>query len=147
MKGNLMLRLGKLTDYAILVLSQMAKQPASILSAATLADALQLSVPTVSKVLKMLADGGLVLSVRGAEGGYHLARPSAAISVADVITAMEGGLAMTECCDAKSRCGFDSACALRGNWQKINKIIYSYLASLSLVDMLKPLPLKGLSHD
>ncbi len=71
-----MLKIGKMTDYAMLVLSTMAKNPDSVLSAASLADMLNLSVPTVSKILKILGEAGLVSSVRGAEGGYHLGRPA-----------------------------------------------------------------------
>ncbi|OGT61501.1 MAG: SUF system Fe-S cluster assembly regulator [Gammaproteobacteria bacterium RIFCSPHIGHO2_12_FULL_43_28] len=142
-----MLRLGKLTDYAMLVMSQMAKTPHTVLSATTLADALHLGVPTVSKVLKMLADSTLVSSVRGAEGGYHLARPGNEITVAEVITAMEGGLAMTECCESVSRCALDPACNMRGNWQKINKRVHAYLSGFTIADMLEPISAQPIKKE
>jgi len=135
-----MLRLGKLTDYAMLILSHLAQMPTSILSATMIADTLHLTVPTVSKILKMLSDAGLVSATRGAEGGYRLIRPAAEISIADVIAAMEGGLAMTECCDSISHCTIASMCTMKENWKKINKMVYSLLDGISVVDMLMPLP-------
>ena len=136
-----MLRIGKLTDYAMLILSQMARDPGSLLSAAAIADCLRLSAPTVSKILKMLSDADLVSSVRGAEGGYRLARAAASISVADVITVMEGRVGMTECCESAGLCAIDSLCAMKENWRRINKMVYSLLADFSIEDMLKPIPL------
>lgn len=137
-----MLRIGKLTDYAMLILSEMAKQPASVLSATALADRLHLTPPTVSKVLKMLSDAGLVSSLRGAEGGYLLARPASGITVADVIAAMEGDIAMTECCDDTNLCAIESMCAMRDNWRKINGMVRGLLSQYSILDMTSPL-LKG----
>jgi FeS assembly SUF system regulator len=134
-----MLRLGKLTDYAMLVMSQMAKVPDAVLSATCLAETLHLTPPTASKVLKMLSDANLVSSVRGADGGYHLARDASTISVADVIIAMEGGFAMTECCEGVGLCSIDSMCTMKENWLKINNMIQSMLAGLTIADMLKPL--------
>lgn len=134
-----MLRIGKLTDYALLVMSQMAKEPDSILSATYLAEALHLTVPTVSKILKILSEAGLVSSVRGAVGGYHLAREPQLITVADIIAAMEGDLAMTECCESTRLCSIDSICTLKENWRKINNMVKALLGNYSIVDMLKPL--------
>ncbi len=134
-----MLRIGKLTDYAMLILTQMAREPDAVLSATVLAEMLHLSTPTVSKILKILCDAGLVSSVRGADGGYHLAREAQNITVADVITAMEGAIAMTECCEGSNLCALDSMCALRDNWRKINKIVHSLLAGFTIMDMMAPL--------
>jgi FeS assembly SUF system regulator len=134
-----MLKIGKLTDYAMLILGQMAKTPDAILSAAVLAEKLYLTTPTVSKVLKMLSESQLVTSVRGAEGGYRLARIATTITVADVIAAMEGGLAMTACCESKGVCAIDTMCTMRGNWKKINNMVQSLLASVSIMEMTIPL--------
>jgi len=136
-----MLKIGKLTDYALLIVSEMAKNPQLILSASFLADTLHLSSPTVSKILKILAEGHIVNSVRGPEGGYRLSRTAEEISVVDIIRAMEGDFAMTECCENISHCGLHSVCTLRSNWQTINQKIHSFLASLSIKDMLEPLTL------
>ena len=134
-----MLRIGKLTDYALLILSQMAKNPASHLSATALSEALNLSTPTVSKILKILAEAGLVTSIRGAVGGYMLNRIASDISIADVLTAMEGELALTECCELKNLCAIESTCTLRANWRLINKNIHAMLSKLNILDMAKPL--------
>jgi len=130
-----MIRIAKLTEYAMLILSQMAKDPHSTLSASYLAEMLHLSPPTVSKILKMLSEGGFVQSVRGSDGGYHLLKDAANISIADVIAAMEGELAMTECCENSGLCHIDSVCAMRENWKKINKMVQSLLANYSVIDI------------
>jgi FeS assembly SUF system regulator len=137
--GLSMLKIGKMTDYAVLIMSYMAKTPESLLSAASLADALHLTLPTVSKILKMLADADLLNSVRGAEGGYLLSRPAADISVVNIIAAMEGDLALTECCESKGICVIDSMCTMRENWKRINRAVASMLGRLSIEDMSKPL--------
>lgn len=135
-----MLKIGKLTDYALLILSEMAKTPDAVLSATIIAERVRLPLPTVSKVLKMLAERALVSSVRGAEGGYHLVKSAEEISIADVVSAMEGGLAITECCESRDLCAVDASCGLSKNWQKINKMVYGLLANVSILDMQKPLP-------
>lgn len=138
-----MLKIGKMTDYAMLILSQMAKEPDAVMSATFLADSLRLTAPTVSKILKILGDSALVSSVRGAVGGYHLSKPAAEISVADVIAAMEGDLAMTECCESINQCSLGNECAMQDNWLKINGLIKSLLSRLSILDMMGPLSLEG----
>lgn len=141
-----MLRIGKLTDYALLIMSQMARHPDAVMSTTMLAELLHLTTPTVSKVLKMLSDAGLVSSIRGADGGYHLARAAHTITVADIIAAMEGELALTECCESRSLCSIDSICTLKENWLKINKMVHALLAQFTILDMLDPISLKGLVH-
>jgi len=125
----------------------MAKEPASILSATALAERLHLTPPTVSKVLKMLADAILVDSVRGAEGGYHLAKPAANISVVDVIAAMEGDIAMTECCDDTSLCAIASMCRMKENWRYINGMVKGLLQNFSILDMVSPLRTESVSNE
>src|SRR3982751_1217307 len=94
-----MLKLGKLTDYAVVVLAEMAGSNGALLAAATLAERTELPEPTVSKILKTLAAAGLVASVRGASGGYRLERDAATIPVTDIINAMEGPVALTACAE------------------------------------------------
>ncbi len=130
-----MLRIGKLTDYAMLILRQMAKTPESVLSAASIAEHLSLTLPTVSKILKILSEAALVKSLRGAEGGYKLARLPAEITLADIIIAMEGEFAMTECCENTNLCLIDAICTMRGNWQIINKLIQSLLEKFTIEDI------------
>jgi len=133
-----MLRIGKLTDYAMLILSQMAKDPDSILSATAIAEALRLTVPTVSKILKILSEAQLVTSVRGAIGGYRLMRSAENITIAQVIVAMEGDLALTECCELTSQCIIDASCTMRENWKKINWLVSSILSKITILDMMRP---------
>lgn len=142
-----MLKIGKMTDYAMLILSEMAKEPEAVMSATFLAETLHLSAPTVSKILKILGDAELVTSVRGAVGGYLLSRPAAEISVADVIEAMEGRLAMTECCETVNLCSLGTMCAMQNNWVKINSVIKLLLSRFSILDMVGPLPLEGMPND
>ena len=141
-----MLKIGKMTDYAMLVLSAMAKNPDAIMSAASIAEALGLSVPTVSKILKTLGDAGLVSSVRGAEGGYHLGKPAKDICITEVIEAMEGDLAMTECCESANNCTLGASCSMQDNWLKINQLIKSLLSRLSILDMAGPISLEEVLH-
>jgi len=141
-----MIRIGKLTDYALLIMSEIAKEPHSVLSATLLAECLHLTPPTVSKILKMLSDAELVSSVRGAEGGYHLARSAETITVGDIIAAMEGEMAMTECCEKSRLCAIDSLCTMRENWRKINSMVQALLNQFTILDMLKPLSLPALNQ-
>jgi FeS assembly SUF system regulator len=134
-----MLRISKLTDYAIIILSYLAHEGAAMTSAASIARDSHLTGQTVSKLLKILAKSGLVLSARGAGGGYQLAYPAEKITLADVVSAIEGKVAMTECCAAINLCSLDSLCGIKENWQVINKIILTALAGVSLRDMMQPL--------
>jgi FeS assembly SUF system regulator len=133
-----MIRIGKLTDYAILILSVMGRQ-ITTLSAAYIAENLHLTTPTVSKVLKMLAEAKLVKSIRGVEGGYYLAKPIADITVADVILAMEGEIYLTACCEQPGLCTIDTFCSMRENWIRINKMVHSFLAQWKVMDICTPL--------
>jgi FeS assembly SUF system regulator len=148
-----MLRVSKLTDYATVVMTCLATARAEVISAQQLADAARLEVPTVSKLLKQLAHAGLVTSRRGVNGGYSLARPADDISVADIVTAMEGPIGMTECSAHAGACGHEPHCGVRVNWQRISQAIRSALQGVSLADMVatpprRPagIPLRVASH-
>lgn len=133
-----MLRVTKLTDYASVVLTVLARSPDAVLSAAGLAERAGLEAPTVAKVLKPLAQAGLVQAFRGVNGGYRLARPPAAISLVDIIEAMEGPLAMTECSVDDGQCGIEGSCSARANWRRINDVVAEALRGVSLADMALP---------
>lgn len=135
-----MLRVTKLTDYATVVLTVLAARPDVVLSATELAERAGLEVPTVSKLLKPLAQAGLVEGFRGAHGGYRLARPAAAISLVEIVEAMEGPLAMTECSLDHGDCGISQQCGVRGNWRRINDVVASALRNVSLAQMLGDVP-------
>ncbi|WP_395683411.1 SUF system Fe-S cluster assembly regulator [Dokdonella sp.] len=135
-----MLRVSKLTDYATVVMTCLAAAGDGVLSAQVLAERARLEAPTVSKLLKQLAQAGLVVSTRGINGGYRLARASEKITIADIVTAMEGPIGMTECSAHAGACGHEPHCGVRVNWQRINHAIADALASVTLADMVKPPP-------
>lgn len=133
-----MLRLSKLTDYGTVVMTYLAREPARMHNATEIAARIGVALPTVSKVLKLLAKNELVVSLRGAKGGYMLARPPAKISVAEIIDAMEGRIAMTECSSASGLCEQERGCSIRVNWMRINHAICTALEAVTLADMTQP---------
>ncbi|NBB92547.1 MAG: SUF system Fe-S cluster assembly regulator [Gammaproteobacteria bacterium] len=133
-----MLRISKLTDYATVLLAALAHRPGECVPASRLAELTRLEPPTVAKVLKTLARSGLVTSVRGVNGGYRLAEAPEDISVAGILSAMEGPIALTECGLEPGLCSHESDCSLRGNWQKIGQAVEGALAGLSLADLAEP---------
>lgn len=130
-----MLRISKLTDYGTVVLAHVASRGDELVSAADVAAATGLALPTVSKLLKSLARAGLVQSTRGARGGYRLARPAAEISAADVIDALEGPLSITECSSSEGHCEHEGVCNVGGAWRQINVAIRRALDDVSLLDL------------
>lgn len=135
-----MLRVTRLTDYATVVLTVLAAQPDAVLSAADLAERAGLEAPTVSKVLKPLAQAGLVEGFRGAHGGYRLSRPAPDISLIEIVEAMEGPLAMTECSLDDSQCGISHQCGVRTNWRRVNDVVADALRAVTLADMTRDTP-------
>lgn len=134
-----MLRISKLTDYATALMTLLADAPERVYSAQEMAERAHLELPTVSKLLKQLAHAELVQSFRGVNGGYRLAREPEAISVADIVIAMEGPIGMTECSVHSGLCGHESHCGVRVNWRRINQAIAQALDSVTLADMVRPL--------
>lgn len=133
-----MLRIGKLTDYATGLMAQLAHSPERNVSAQQLALELGLPGPTVGVLLKRLGRAGLVRSVRGAAGGYGLALAPQAISVADVIVAIEGPVALTECALGEGNCSLEAGCATRANWRRISQAVQVALEAVSLADLAAP---------
>ena len=134
-----MLRLSKMNDYAVVVLGHMAARD-GLVAAPDVAEATGLPASTVSQVLKKLAHAGLVVSHRGAHGGYALGRPAAAISVADLVEALEGPVALTACVEgADGECEVETLCPMRGSWNRVNAAIRTALEGVTLADMLAPL--------
>jgi FeS assembly SUF system regulator len=124
--------MGKLTDYATVVLANLAQEPARHRAATELAERTRLSRPTVSKVLKGLQRAGLVISSRGAQGGYRLARAPGEITAAQILDVFEGPIAITECSSASSQCGIERLCRVGGAWQRINAAIRRALEDVTL---------------
>lgn len=133
-----MLRLSKMADYGTVVMTAMIREPQRSRSAAEIAAAIHVPVPTVSKILKILARGGLVVSLRGAKGGYLLAHPANQISMVDIIHAMDGPIGMTECSVTPGLCNQESGCAVRANWQRINHAVLAVLQQITLDQMIEP---------
>ena len=137
-----MLRISKLTDYAILVMVELSENPGEVVNAQLLAGQTYLELPTVSKVLKLLAKAGLVRSFRGASGGYSIDRNVGSISVAEIIAAIEGPIAMTECSVEVGLCSQEQVCNLRSNWRRISSAVARALESVTLAEMSRPIESK-----
>jgi len=138
-----MLRMSKLTDYGTVVLAQLAASGDKLATTGQVADATHLALPTVSKLLKARVRSGLVVSTRGVQGGYALARPPEAISAAEILDALEGPVALTECSASNGCCDLESFCRVGMAWQRINQSIRRALQGVSLADlqhMKEPLP-------
>lgn len=132
-----MLRISKLTDYGTVLLANLAANGDSVCSAADVANATGIAVPTVSKLLKSLGRSGLVISTRGANGGYQLAKDPRDISAADIIDALEGPVSITECSGSDSQCEHEGVCSVGSAWQKVNIAIRRALDDVSLDDLLR----------
>jgi FeS assembly SUF system regulator len=134
-----MFKLAKLTDYAIVVLSRLSllADGASI-SASALAVDTGIPEPTVAKVLKTLAKAELVTSQRGVNGGYTLARSGQKMTLLEVITAIEGPIALTSCVTgSKGECVAEHYCPSKGRWDVVNEAVREALARVTLADMVR----------
>ena len=132
-----MLRMSKLTDYGTMVLAQLAASQPGWTTAGQVAAATHLAQPTVSKLLKELQHAGLVRSVRGARGGYQLARPAASINAAEIIDAVEGPMALTECAGGAGNCGIEATCLVGHGWQRISRAFRRALLDVSLEELVR----------
>lgn len=142
-----MLRISKMTDYGTVVMTHLAREPGRRFSARELAEELQIGMATVSKILKTLERGDLLAAQRGKNGGYRLARAPEAISVAEVIRAMEGPIALTECASDVVRCEQEDSCTVQTNWQRINRAILRALEEVSLADMNESISEEGVARS
>ncbi len=134
-----MIKLSRMADYAVVLMAQLAREPETLRTAAELSQSCGLPLPTVSKILKLLAHGDLLVSYRGNRGGYLLARASEGITVADVIGAVDGPIALTDCTGADGLvCEIEALCPTRTNWQRINDAMIEALSSVTLAEMAAP---------
>ncbi len=135
------IRLSRLADYGVVLMTHIGASRPRLRTAHALAAAARIPEPTASKILKVLSRHGLLESHRGINGGYALARPPAEISVAEIISAVDGPIALTECIDADGDpCTLETVCPTRGNWHKINDVLRRALEDISLADMMEPFP-------
>ena len=154
-----MIRITKLTDYGIVLLAHIAVDPEyRTHNVRDLALEAHLPMPTVSKLLKLLTRNGLLVSLRGAKGGYKLSRTPDEITVAQVIAAIDGPIAITDCSSSNTvKCELERLCPVRTNWQRINGAIRDSLENVTLADMtrrpthkfepLKIIPLSPISRE
>ena len=127
-----MLRITRLTDYGFILLAKMCEDESLLQNAKDMSEELDIPLPTVSKVLKLLVQGNLLESQQGSQGGYHLSKPAKEISAAKIIEVLEGPVSMTACCVTD---GCDRNCAVSNSWQKVNAVIVNELKSVSLAEM------------
>jgi FeS assembly SUF system regulator len=138
-----MLRLSRLTDYAVVALVRLGRtedcarlgRAEGLETSPGIAAAIGIPEPTVAKVLKALTIAGLVVSTRGAHGGYRLSRPLSEIAVAEVIVAIDGPIALTSCVDGALGCESQSLCPVAGRWDPVNDAIRDALSLITLADM------------
>lgn len=128
-----------MTDYGVALMAELSRHPSVTRTSSDLADATGLSGPTVSKLLKCLAQAGLVTSIRGATGGYRVDHDAGEISIAAVIEALEGPTVLVACLeDGEGRCSVESSCPIQGRWAPVNAAVRSALATVTLADLLPP---------
>jgi len=133
-----MIILSKLADYGVIVATHLAAHPDRQANAASIAAATRLPQATVSKLLKSLAHAGLVTATRGAAGGYRLARLPTAITVAEVVAAIDGDIGITECSVHEAGCERTTYCPTRPHWGAINRAVGAALSAISLQHMVTP---------
>lgn len=133
-----MLRISKLADYATLIMAYLARSVDKLQSARDIADATNLTMPTVSKLLKKLSKAKLLTSERGASGGYKLCKNVHDISLADIIYALEEHRGLTECSYDAESCSLHNVCLMQHNWRLVSQTIDSVLTSVSLRDFINP---------
>ncbi|MEX1035109.1 MAG: SUF system Fe-S cluster assembly regulator [Sneathiella sp.] len=131
-----MIKLSKMTDYGVVIMSEMARLPGRTMTAPDVSLHTGLPVPTAAKILRILAKSPFLTSHRGAHGGYHLTRDAEAITIAEIVRAMEGPVAVTSCVDDSIEdCSVQSCCPMRGGWEKINRALNTALENVTLADM------------
>lgn len=133
-----MLKLSKLADYATVLMTAIARHPERVHTGVELAERTHLPTPTVSKLLKTLTRSGLLESLRGAHGGYRLARTAERVTIADIVSAVEGPLSVTDCATHGGNCTIESDCAARANWRLINHALRQALEAVTLAQMAAP---------
>lgn len=137
-----MFSVSKLADYATVVMAYMALKFNELHNARDIATHTHIPLPTVSKILKLMVKAGLLVSTRGAYGGYCLARSPKSISIAEVLQAIDGDFGMTDCAHNDSDCQIEPYCSISCNWQLISETVFKALQKLNLQDMANPLKQK-----
>ncbi len=144
-----MVILSKLADYGVIVVTHLAETAPSQVNAVHLAAETRLPQATVAKVLKLLARAGIVTAVRGAAGGYRLARRAHEISIAEVVSAIDGAMALTQCTGASGPCERLEYCSTRPHWHRINQAVERALDGIRIDELLaaRSLPLPAFAFE
>jgi FeS assembly SUF system regulator len=135
------MRLSSLADYAVVMMSAAARHCGGVarLNATLLAEETGVPLPTVQKLVSRLSAAGLIESTRGTGGGFRLSRPAAAISLADIVEAVEGPIALTACVETgRHDCGHETSCQVRPHWNAVNDAMRGALAGVSLASLSSP---------
>jgi FeS assembly SUF system regulator len=135
-----MIILSKLADYGVIIATHLAVAPGRQMTAAVLAEESRLPRATVAKILKALAHAGIVAGARGAAGGYRLARPCSAISIAEIVAAIDGAIGVTQCSIHEPSCERSHYCPTRPHWRRINDAVGTALSAITLAEMVPPPP-------
>lgn len=134
-----MIKLTNLADYSVVLMCHLAQDSSALHSAASLSEQTGVPVPTVSKILGALSRAGLLSSQRGLKGGFRLARSVNKISIADVVEALDGPIALTNCIEnTPGDCSYESFCSMKPHWQVINETVRGALASITLAHIILP---------
>lgn len=134
-----MIKLSKVTDYAVVILLELSQRSGELLSASALSEITHIPESNVAKTLKILAGAELISSVRGVSGGYQLSNDAQQMSLADIVTATEGPIALTACVGgAEDSCDLEHVCSMKGRWDPVNDAIHSALDNVKLSDMVAP---------
>lgn len=131
-----MLRISKLADYATAIMAYIARAPGNALTGKKIAEDIALKPPTVSKILKLLVKAQLLQSKQGAQGGYLLSRAATHITMVDIISAIDGNIALTECGHIDAQCHLADHCQTKNSWQLINQAIFATLSRIHLSDLI-----------
>jgi len=136
-----MMRINKLTDYGIVVMTKIATMKSDkVHTAKEISHKTNIPLPTVTRLLKTLSNTGLLVSQRGSQGGYALSKSASNISVASIIESIEGPIALTECLTNECACSYESSCNVELPWQKINNTVKTALEKISLSEMIQSEP-------
>lgn len=128
-----MLRISKLADYACLIMGIFAQQNINLPSATEISSQLKLGLPTVRKILQLLARANILTASRGVSGGYQLAKSPKDISLLEIVEAVDGKLALTDCCTS-TNCQIIQQCQGQSGWRQINEVVAQALRDKKLVD-------------
>lgn len=136
------MRLSSLADYAVVMMTACARHCGGTrINAGQLAEETGIPLPTVQKLVSRLSSAGLLRSIRGAGGGFKLARPAAAISIAEIVEAIEGPIAMTACVEqGRHDCALEGNCSVQPHWPIVNQAVRSALADIRLTSLTRPMP-------